>query len=140
MFRSVYCFDCYLLHIAFVVPPPWPHPNTVSAVPVNRRGVIRMSWTAPVVPTGELPFTDYSIRYQIRGSGTSGYQYMNATQSPAEVTGLHPGTYYRVFIASFNALGRGKYCCLQLETSLIVRTHPGKYNILALFVYLCVYM
>ena len=112
-----------LLHIAFVVPP---HPNTVSAVPVNRSGVIRMSWAAPVVPTGELPITTYGIRYQIKGSGVSGYQYMSATQSPAEVTGLHPGTEYRVFVASFNALGRGGYCCL--GNSLIVRTYIGKYN------------
>ena len=95
----------------------------MSAVPVDRRGVIRMSWTAPVVPTGQLPITGYSIRYHIRGSGVSGYQYMSATQSPAEVTGLLPGTEYRVYIASVNALDTGLYCCGR--TSIVVRAHNG---------------
>ena len=102
-----------------------PHPTTVSAVPVDRSGVISVSWIAPVVPIGELSIPGYSIRYQIRGSGVSGYQYMSATQSPAEVTGLLPGTDYRVYVASVNALGTGRYCCL--VTSLIVRTYIGKY-------------
>ena len=102
---------------------PWPRPNTVSAVPVDRSGVISVSWTAPVVPTGELPITGYSIRYHIRGSGVSGYQYMSATLSPTEVTGLLLGTEYRVYVASVNALGRGGYCCER--TSIVVRAHNG---------------
>ena len=106
--------------------PPWIARSTVSAIPVNRSGVISVSWTAPVVPTGELPITGYSIRYHIRGSGVSGYQYMNATQSPANVTGLLPGTEYRVYVAAVNAIGTGLYCCV--GTPLIVRTHNGKFN------------
>ena len=104
--------------------PPWPLPNTVNAVPVDRSGVISVSWTAPVVPTGELPITGYSIRYHIRGSGVSGYQYMNAMQSPAEVTGLLPGTEYQVYAASVNAIGTGLYCCT--GTAVIVRTRNGR--------------
>ena len=102
---------------------PWPNPDTVLAVPVNRSRIIRVSWTAPVVPTGELPITGYSIRYHINGSGDSGYQYKSAMQSPAEVTGLLPGTEYRVYVASVNAIGTGGYCCER--TSIIVRTHNG---------------
>ena len=124
MFKILEKINCCLLYfyITSVVPP---HPTTVSAVPVDRSGVIKMSWTAPVVPTGELPITGYSIRYQIKNSGVSGYQYMSAMQSPAEVTGLLPGTEYRVFVASVNAIGRGGYCC-ELS-SLFVRTYIGKY-------------
>ena len=112
--------------------PPPPSPTTVSAVPVNRSGVIRVSWTAPTMPdrerpiTEELPITGYSIRYHIRGSGVSGYQYMNASQSPAEVTGLLPGTEYRVYVASVNAIGTEGYCCG--TTLVIVRTHNGRLN------------
>ena len=104
--------------------PPWSLPNTVSAVPSDRSGVISVSWTAPVVPTGQLPITGYSIWYHIRGSGVSGYQYMSATQSPAEVIGLLPGTEYRVYIASVNAIGTGGYCCGR--TVVIARTHNGR--------------
>ena len=105
--------------------PPWPQPNTVTAVPVDRRGVISMSWTAPVVPTGELPITGYSIRYHIRGSGVSGYQYKSVVQSSAEVTGLLPGTEYRVYAASVNAIGTGQYCCV--GTPRYVTTYNGKF-------------
>ena len=101
-------------------------PSNVGAEPVDKSGAIRVSWTAPVVPTGELPITGYSIQYHIRGSGVSGYQYMSATQSPAEVTGLLPGTEYRVYVALVNALGTGGYCC-ELS-SLFVRTHIGKFS------------
>ena len=104
--------------------PPWPRPNTVNAVPVSRSGVISVSWTAPVVPTGELPITGYSIRYHIRGSGVSGYQYKSVVQSPAEVTGLLPGTEYQVYVASANAIGTGLYCCG--STVVIARTHNGR--------------
>ena len=114
MFRIITCFAV----------PPWPRPNTVSALPLDKPGVVSVSWTAPVVPTGELPITGYSIRYHIRGSGVSGYQYMSATQSPAEVTGLRPGTEYRVYVASVNAIGTGLYCCE--GTEVIVRTYNGR--------------
>ena len=109
-------------------------PSNVGAEPVNKSGAIKMSWTAPVVPTGELPITGYNIRYHIRGSGVSGYQYVNVMQSPAEVTGLLPGTEYRVYVASVNAVGTGRYCC-ELS-SLIVRTYIGKFSKLD---YLCLY-
>ena len=46
--------------------PPHPNHHTVSAVPVGRRGVIRVSWTTPTVPGGELPVTGYSIQYKVR--------------------------------------------------------------------------
>ena len=36
---------------------------------------------------------------------------MSATQSPAEVTGLLPGTEYRVYVASVNTIGTGQYWC-----------------------------
>ena len=103
-------------------------PSNAGSVPVDRSGTIKMSWTAPVVPTGELPITGYSIQYHIRGSGVSGYQYMSAMQSSAEVTGLLPGTEYRVYIASVNAIGTGLYCCV--GTPIYVTPNNGKSNLL----------
>ena len=96
----------------------------MNAVPVGRSGVISVSWTAPLVSNDDLPITSYSIRYHINGSSVSGYQYMNATQSPAEVTGLLPGTEYRVYVAAVNAIGLRGYCCE--GNPLTVRTHNGK--------------
>ena len=112
-----------IICLAFAVPS---YPNTVSAVPDDRSGVVRVSWTAPTVPTGELSITGYSIRYHIRDSGVSGYQYMNVMQSPAEVTGLLPGTEYQVYVAAVNAIDTGLYCCG--STVVIVRTHNGRLN------------
>ena len=63
-----------------------------------------------------------------------GYQYMSATQSPAEVPGLLPGTEYRVYVAAVNAIGLRGYCCV--GTPLIVRTYIGKFSNLD---YLCLY-
>ena len=89
---------------------------------VNRSGVIQVSWSAPTVPSGELPITGYSIRYKVSGA-TENIMEIIAPSSTAEVTGLLPGTEYQVFVASVSALGTGEYCC---KTSAIyVRTHKG---------------
>ena len=122
---SVICPDC------IIVDAPWPHRNTVNAQAVNSSGVNSVSWTAPVVPTGELPITGHSIQYHISGSGVSGYQYMSATQSPAEVTGLLPGTEYQVYVASVNAVGSRGYC--SIGTPLYVTTYNGKPDIYLAF-------
>ena len=102
-----------------------PHPNhTVSAVPVDRRGVIKVTWTAPTVPDQELPITGYSIQYKV-GMVANNIKTLMFQSSPAEVTGLLPGTEYRVFVASINALGTGEYCC-NTSTTVHVRTHKGQ--------------
>ena len=85
-----------------------------------------MSWNAPNVSVEELPIIDYSIRYHIRGSGVSGYQYKSVVQSPAEVTGLLLGTEYQVYVASVNAIGTGQYCCV--GTPRYVTTYNGKFT------------
>ena len=104
--------------------PPHPNHHTVSAVTVDRRGVIRVSWTAPTVPSGELPIIGYSIQYKV-GMTASNIKTLMVQSSPAEVTGLLPGTDYRVFVASVNALGIGEYCC-NTSTTVHVRTHKGQ--------------
>ena len=109
----------------FVVPPSPLH-STVQMDQIDRRGVIKVSWNAPNVSVEELPITSYSIRYHIRGSGVSGYQNKSAVQSPAEVTGLLPGTEYRVYVASINAIGTGQYCCV--GTPRYVTTYNGKFS------------
>ena len=94
----------------------------MRAVAANRRGVIQVSWSAPTVPSGELPITGYSIQYKVRGVNKNVREHTTQS-SPAKVFGLLPSTEYQVFVASVNALGAGVYCC---KTSVIyVRTHEG---------------
>ena len=127
MFNAVltnyYIFYIYYksLHSA----PPSPSHDTVSAVPVGRRGVIRVSWTAPTVPRGELSITGYSIRYKVQNSNVLKYWSVRSN-SETEVTGLNPGTVYRVYVAGVSAIkiGRGSYCCE--GTPVLVRTYNGK--------------
>ena len=114
--------QCWLTMI-FLADPPSPSHHTVSAVPVDRRGVIRVSWTAPTVPSGELPITGYSIRYKVQNSNVFKYQSV-LSNSETEVTGLNPGTVYRVYVAGVSAIGRGLYCCE--GTPILVTTYNGK--------------
>ena len=95
----------------------------MRAVPVDRRGVIRVSWTAPTVPRGELPVTSYIIRYKVQNSNMFKY-WPGTSNSETEVTGLNPGTVYRVYVAGVSAIGRGSYCCE--VTPVLVRTYNGK--------------
>ena len=105
----------------FLAEPPSPNHHTVSAVPVDRRGVIRVSWTAPTVPSGELPITGYNIRYKEQNRNMSKTTMSN---SETEVTGLNPGTDYHVYVAGVSAIGPGSYCCE--GTPVLVRTYNGK--------------
>ena len=114
--------QCWLTMI-FLVEPRSPNHHTVSAVPVGRRGVIRVSWTAPTVPSGELPITAYSIRYKVQNSNM--FQYWPVmSNSETEVTGLNPGTVYRVYVAGVSAIGPGSYCCK--GNPVRVTTYNGK--------------
>ena len=115
--------QCWLTMI-FLAEPPSPNHHTVSAVPVDRRGVIRVSWTAPTVPSGELPITGYSIRYKVQSSNSFKYTSVTSNSSAAMITGLNPGTVYRVYVAGVSAIGLGSYCCE--GTPVLVRTYNGK--------------
>ena len=74
------------------------------------------------MPRGELPITGYSIWYKVRGV-TDNDSTLMFESSPAEVTGLVPGTEYQVFVASVNAIGTGEYCCK--SSAIYVRTPKG---------------
>ena len=115
--------QCWLTMI-FLAAPPSPNHHTVSAVPVGRRGVIRVSWAAPTVPRGELPITGYSIRYKLQNSNTFTYWSVMSNFETHEVTGLNPGTVYCVYVAGVSAIGLGSYCCE--GTPVLVRTYNGK--------------
>ena len=95
----------------------------MSAVPVDRRGVIRVSWSAPTVPRGELPITGYILRYKVQNSNMITYLSV-MSNSETEVTGLNPGTVYRVYVAGVSAIGPGSYCCK--GTPVLVTTYNGK--------------
>ena len=117
------------VHYASLFPPvfavaPAPTDSTVMAVAVDSPGVIRVSWSAPTVPSGELSITGYSIQYKERGENP--FSYVNdITATTAEVTGLKPGQEYQVYVASINALGIGDYCCQGSGNQLFVRTYGG---------------
>ena len=126
--RNIYLFyisfsmQCWLT-VIFLAEPHSPNHRTVSAVLVDRRGVIRVSWTAPTVPSGELPITGYSIRYKVQNSNV--FKYLSVmSNSETEVTGLNPGTVYRVYVAGVSAIGPGSYCCE--GTPVLVTTYNGK--------------
>ena len=96
----------------------------MSAVPVDRRGVIRVSWTAPTVPSGELPITGYIIRYKVQNSNMFKYWSVMPNFETHEVTGLNPGTVYRVYVAGVSAIGLGSFCCE--GTPVLATTYNGK--------------
>ena len=76
------------------------------------------------MPSGELSITGYSIRYKERGENP--FSYVNdITATTAEVTGLKSGQEYRVYVASINALGIGRYCCDGSGNQLFVTTYRG---------------
>ena len=108
----------------FLAEPPSPNHHNVSAVPVGRRGVIRVSWTAPTVPSGELPITGYSIRCKVQNSNSFKHASVNSTYVAVMIAGLNPGTVYRVYVAGVSAIGPGSYCCE--GTPVLVRTYNGK--------------
>ena len=88
------------------------------------KSAIEVSWSAPTVHGGELPIRGYSIQYKVR-HGMDNIKPLMVQSSPTNVTGLLPGTEYRVLVASVNALGTGKYCCNRRNSSIYVRTPNG---------------
>ena len=105
-----------------------PHPDirNVRAMAISRFA-IRVSWNVPTVLNGELPITGYSIQCKVR-SEKDNIKTLMVQSSPAEVTGLLPGTEYQVHVASVNAVGTGKYCCKGKSLSIYVRTHRGMWG------------
>ena len=75
------------------------------------------------MPRGELPITGYSIRYKVNSSNSFRYKSV-MSNSETEVTGLNPGTVYRVYVAGVSAIGPGSYCCE--GTPVLVTTYNGK--------------
>ena len=123
-FTSItFSMQCWLTMI-FLAEPPSPNHHTVRAVPLGRRGVIRVSWTAPPVPSGELPITGYIIRYKEQNSNFFKHTSVNPTFVAVMIADLNPGTVYRVYVAGVSAIGPGSYCCE--GTPVLVTTYNGK--------------
>ena len=92
---------------------------------VNMSGVIQVSWSAPTVPSGELPITGYSIRYKVQNSKVFKYKIVTANSVAAIISGLVLGTPYQVYVAGVNAISTRPYCCGR--TSVVVRTYNGTF-------------
>ena len=103
-----------------------PYPSNVHAVPVDRRGVIQVSWTEPTVLSGELPITGYSIQYKVQNSSVFKYKNVTADSVEAIITGLDLGTVYRVYVAGVNAIGTGPHCCG--NATVTAKTYNGKFH------------
>ena len=119
--------QCWLTMI-FLAEPPSPNHHTVSAEPVDRRGVIQVSWTAPTVPSEELPITGYIIWYKEQNSSDNSFKYTSVTSNfvAATITGLNPGTVYYVYVAGISALREVSYSYCCESTPVLVRTYNGK--------------
>ena len=123
-FTSITFFmQCWLTMISLAEPPS-PNHDTVRAVPVDRRGVISVSWTAPTVPRGELPITGYSIRYKVQNSNSFKHTSVNSTYVAVMIAELHPMTVYRVYVAGVSEIRLGSFCCE--GTPVLVTTYNGK--------------
>ena len=88
----------------------------------NRTGVVILFWNVPVMRSGELPITGYSILYHIK-AGTKNLTHMTNSITQIELTGLDPGTDYQVFVASVSAIGVGAYCCTKQK--VFIQPHNG---------------
>ena len=99
----------------------------VIAEPVERLGVINVSWIAPTVPSGELPIIGYRIKLHVVNSKKA--MFRDVTTTSAEITGLLPNTQYRVYVASLNELFINDlpYCCNYDEEEVFVKTIDGKF-------------
>ena len=85
---------------------------------------------------GELQITGYSIQYKEQGTKDLMYENdITSTATMAEVAGLKANTTYRVYVASVNALGIGKYCCERNVNRELVTTYKGKSNCLEVLIY-----
>lgn len=98
-------------------------------MPVERVGVINVSWTAPSVPSGELPITGYRIKLKLANSTVAYDKNVSVASTSAEVTGLHPNTEYTVYVASLNGLTVQElsYCCNYDAERIVVMTHDGEF-------------
>ena len=98
----------------------------MRALAVNISGVIRVSWSAATVPSGELPITGYNIRYKVQSSNVVKYKNVTAQFDEAVITGLVLGTVYQVYVAGVNTIGTGLYCCGRIP--VVVRAYNGKFH------------
>ena len=76
--------------------------------------------------SGELPITEYSIKYKVQNRDVFNYKNVTANSIEVIITGLGLGTPYQVYVAGVNELGTGAYCCG--NTTVTVKTHNGKFH------------
>ena len=106
-----------------------PFPLDVRAVPLEKIGIINVSWTAPIVPSGELPITGYEIKLHVVNSKHLLCRNVDNTTTSTLVNGLLPNTEYRVYVASLNELNIKElsYCCIYAAEEIFVKTADGKF-------------
>ena len=98
-------------------------PINVTASPLSGQVDIRVSWTAPTLPTG-LPITGYSIQYKIRNTPDSTYETVTvgASVTLIDITDLESNTQYRIRVATITSLGTRPYCCQTRPNRVFVTT------------------
>ena len=100
-------------------------PTNVTASPLSGQVGIRVSWTAPTLPTG-LPLTGYSIQYKIRNTPDSTHvtAEVGSDESAVNISvNIQLGEEYSVIVATKTTLGVGPYCCRNYNDSeVFVRT------------------
>ena len=86
-------------------------PTNVMASPLSGQVGIRVSWTAPTLPTG-LSITGYSIQHKIKGMSMTNVEVtVGAGTTQRDISGLQSSTEYRIRVATITGLGTGPYCC-----------------------------
>ena len=115
-------FDLLITLFSLPVGAPHPDPRTIHAVAANRTGVVILFWNVPVMRSGELPITGYSILYHNK-AGANNLTRVTISITQIELTGLDPGTTYQIFVASISAIGIGKYCCTSQK--VFIQPHNG---------------
>ena len=131
MYENLFCFFNLASNAAA--------PTNVMASPLSGQVGIRVSWTAPTLPTG-LPITGYSIQYKIRGMSDSTYVIVTVGVGATQrvITNLQSSTIYRIRIATETGLGTGPYCCQ--TTPLYVTTSELEIQIYTNSIHLIVYV
>lgn len=105
---------------AVVTPAPNP-PVNLQVVPANHQ--LSVSWTAPSVPPGYLPISDYVVDVYV-GSTLVAHQ-IHVTATSITIQGLTNGTLYTVYVYSVDTSGAVSRAAVVSGTPVVPATVPA---------------